>query len=199
MAYETGGNHPLKTLLDSLRDIFFDAAYLLPVAAFIFISSTPAQALAYSQYIEISHQPLRFVRDPSLAGTAIVGLEAWPKYRTAGQALSSSKSRVPDASPDIKPGMAIRVLATAYSSTVDQTDANPWRTASGTTVHPGTLATNFLPFGAKVRIGNTTYTVEDRMNPRYNGKYIIDIWQESRTQALQFGVRVVEMEVVSIP
>lgn len=199
MTHLPWGTHPLITVLISIRDIVFDAAYLAPVAAFIFISITPAQALAYSQYIELSHQPLRFIRDPSLTDKAIVGLEAWPRYRTAGQALSSSKSRIPDASSSLAPGMAVRVLATAYSSTADQTDANPYGTASGTRVHSGTMAANFLPFGTKVRVGNMTYTVEDRMNPRYNGKYIIDLWKESRAEAIQFGVRVVEMEIVSIP
>jgi 3D (Asp-Asp-Asp) domain-containing protein len=90
-------------------------------------------------------------------------------------------------------------MATAYSSTVDQTDGDPFTTASGTHVHPGTLATNFLPFGTKVRIGSTIYTVEDRMNSRYNGRYIVDLWFSTRAEARQFGVRVVEMEIVALP
>jgi len=171
----------------------------MPVAAFIFISLVPAESLAFVDQIEMSHQPLIFTRDSTLASTAIVGIEAFPNYRTAGGILNSGASSIPDASANIAAGMAMRVLATAYSSTVDQTDNDPYTTASGTRVHPGTLAANFLPFGSKVRIGNQIYNVEDRLNARYNGKYIIDLWFPSRDAALQFGVRVVEMEIVSLP
>lgn len=183
----------------TVRYLLADAVRLIPVAAFLFISSIPSQSLAFVEYIEISQKPLTFVRDPSLANTAVVGIEAFPKQRTAGGVLAQRSSRIPDAAGTLAVGSAIRVLATAYSSTVDQTDGNPFGTASGTHVHPGTLAANFLPFGTQVRIGNRTYTVEDRMNARYNGKYIIDIWFTSREEALHFGVRVVEMEIVFLP
>jgi len=45
----------------------------------------------------------------------------------------------------------ITVVVTAYSSTPDQSDDTPFIPASGSTVHPGTLAANFLRFGTKVR------------------------------------------------
>lgn len=176
-----------------------DTLYLLPAATFIFISAIPVQALAFANYIELSQQPLQFVRDPSLSGVAIVGIEAFPRQATAGQLLRNRTSRIPEVSQSVSVGTVVRVMATAYSSTVDQTDGDPFTTASGARVQPGTLATNFLPFGTIVRIGSNQYTVHDRMNSRYNDKYIVDVWQPSRAEAIQFGVRVVEMEVVSLP
>ena len=182
-----------------LRDVAIETAYLLPAVAMIFVSLVPAQSLAFVDDIELAHQPLRFVRDPSLNETAVVGIEAFPPHRTAGGVLNSRTSRIPDAIGQAVPGMAIRVLATAYSSTEDQTDASPFITAAGTRVHRGTLAANFLPFGTQVRIGNTEYTVLDRMNSRYNGKYIVDLWFPTRAEAVSFGVQVIEIEIVSLP
>ncbi|MEX2055179.1 MAG: 3D domain-containing protein, partial [Candidatus Andersenbacteria bacterium] len=179
----------LKKFQGTLVDIIYDVAQLIPVAAFLFISSTPAESLAFVDVVEVPHTPLAFVRDPSLVDTAIDGNEAYP----------TRASRIPVATQHIAAGMAVRVLATAYSSSGDQTDANPFATASGTHVHQGTLAANFLPFGSQVRIGEKIYTVEDRLNSRYNGRYIVDLWFPSREEALRFGVQVVEMEIVSIP
>lgn len=91
-----------------------------------------------------------------------------------------------------------KVLVTAYSSTIDQTDDSPFTTANGSRVHDGTIACNFLPFGTKVRFpekfGDKVFIVEDRMNKRHNDK--IDIWMESRTEALRFGIRTLTYEVV---
>lgn len=91
------------------------------------------------------------------------------------------------------------VTATAYSSTPDQTDSSPFITASGSYVRPGIIAANFLPLGTTVRIGDEVYTVEDRMNTRYNGKYHIDIWMASREAAQQFGTRTLLIELVAFP
>ena len=94
------------------------------------------------------------------------------------------------------PKKKMRVLATAYSSTVDQCDSTPFITANGTHVHDGTLAANFLKFGTKVRFpslyGDKIFTVEDRM--RSNTK--VDLWFPTRQEAKNFGARIVEMEVL---
>jgi len=91
-----------------------------------------------------------------------------------------------------------RVLVTAYSSTVDQTDDSPFISANGTHVYDGMIACNFLPFGAKVRFpeysGDKIYVVEDRMAKKNSHK--IDIWMETRAAALQFGVRTLLVEVL---
>lgn len=102
-------------------------------------------------------------------------------------------------------GPVIRVVrettmaVTAYSSTPDQTFGNPFITASGTHVHPGTFALNGIPFGTKLRIpdyfGDRIFIVEDRMHSRYSS-YHGDIWMESRGEAIQWGVRRVRVEFV---
>ena len=94
------------------------------------------------------------------------------------------------------------VIATAYSSTVDQTDSTPCITASGFNVckhgKEDILAANFLPLGAKVRIpelyGTRIFTVEDRMNKRYD--YRVDLWKKDRNTAITFGKRLIKIEVV---
>ena len=98
-----------------------------------------------------------------------------------------------------RPGTRFRVTAVAYSSTVSQTDLTPCITAAGTRVRQGVIATNFLPLGTRIRIGDDTYVVEDRMNERYNGVRIIDIWHPTTEQAKRFGVRPLEIEVLGSP
>lgn len=82
-----------------------------------------------------------------------------------------------------------RVWLTAYSSSVDETDDTPFITASGAHVRAGIVATNFLPFGTKIKIpsvfGENIFVVEDRMHPRKQG--IVDIWMPSKKEALRFG------------
>lgn len=91
-----------------------------------------------------------------------------------------------------------KIIVTAYSSTPDQTDASPFVTANGTFVRDGIIACNFLPFGAKVRFpdysGDKIYTVQDRMAWRNSHK--MDIWMESRSLALEFGVKRLTVEIL---
>ncbi len=98
----------------------------------------------------------------------------------------------------VKKTMTVR--ASAYSSTVDQTDNDPYTTASGEQVRDGIIAINSLPFGTKVRIptyyGDQVFTVEDRMNTKWGSKRI-DIWMPSRHAATQWGVRTVTIEILS--
>jgi 3D (Asp-Asp-Asp) domain-containing protein len=92
-----------------------------------------------------------------------------------------------------------KIVATAYSSTPDQTDNSPFTTANGKFVREGVAAANFLKFGTKVRFpdvyGDKIFVVEDRMAKRNSHK--IDIWMESREQALQFGVKRVNIEILN--
>ena len=86
---------------------------------------------------------------------------------------------------------------TAYSSTIDQTDSTPFIMASGNYVYDGAVAANFLPLGTKVKFpeifGDKVFTVEDRMNRRFQDR--IDIWIESRSEALSFGMKNVVVEI----
>lgn len=95
------------------------------------------------------------------------------------------------------PSYTMRVTATAYNSLPEQTDDTPFITASGTHVRMGVIAANFLPMGTLVKIpdyfGDQVFTVEDRMNPRYDKR--IDIWMDGVHEARQFGVRTVAIEV----
>jgi 3D (Asp-Asp-Asp) domain-containing protein len=98
----------------------------------------------------------------------------------------------------IKPkiGEKLTVTAVAYSPTVDQNDATPCITASGTVVRRGVVATNFLPIGTRLKIGEDVFTVEDRMNAKYNGKKIIDIWHPTTKEAIAFGAKKLEIEIL---
>lgn len=92
----------------------------------------------------------------------------------------------------------VKILATAYSSSVDETDDTPFITASGSHVRNGVLAANFLPFGTKVKLpavfGDKVFTVEDRLKESYNDR--VDIWFPSKGEALKFGVQITEMEIL---
>ncbi|MBI4022439.1 MAG: 3D domain-containing protein [Candidatus Andersenbacteria bacterium] len=189
-------HHHTSALIHRGREAVWDTLDLFFLAVFLAVNLFPADVLAFAQDLELSHLPLVFVRDQTLADRAIVGIEAWPPERTVAALLQSPSLAV---RLSLAEGSVVRVLATAYSSTIDQTDASPFITASGTHVGPGVVAANFLPFGTRVRVGQQMYTVWDRLNERYNEMYIIDIWQPSRMQAIAFGARVVEMEIVSLP
>jgi 3D (Asp-Asp-Asp) domain-containing protein len=82
------------------------------------------------------------------------------------------------------------VTVTAYSSTPDQTDDDPFTTASNRRVRWGYVAANFLPFGTKIMIpelfGDEVFEVQDRMNRRYSER--VDVWFPSRNRAAVFGV-----------
>lgn len=88
------------------------------------------------------------------------------------------------------------VMATAYSSTVDQCDSTPFITASGAHVYDGAIAANFLKFGTKVRFPSLyedkIFIVEDRMKSDRK----VDIWFPTRQEAKNFGVKRIEMEIL---
>lgn len=92
----------------------------------------------------------------------------------------------------------IKVLITAYSSSVDETDDTPFITASGSYVQSGIVAVNFLPFGAKIRIpeifGNQIFVVEDRLHEKNNDR--VDIWMPTKKEALEFGIKISEIEIL---
>ncbi len=91
------------------------------------------------------------------------------------------------------------VTVTGYSSSYDETDDDPYITASGEIPYYGVVATNFLPIGTKIKIpslfGEKIFVVKDRMNPRYY--YRIDVWFPTKDAALNFGIHHnVEVEVL---
>ena len=93
----------------------------------------------------------------------------------------------------------VKMVITAYSSTPDQTDCTPFITASNTMVRKGIVANNGLAFGTKVRMpeifGNKIFVVEDRMHSR-KSNYHLDIWKQTREQAINFGIKKTIVEVI---
>jgi len=97
------------------------------------------------------------------------------------------------------PDKVVKAVLTAYSSTPDQCDDDPFTAASGKHVYDGMVAANWLPFGTKIKIpalfGDKIFTVDDRMNSRY-GYGRMDIWfNTSRTEVNKFGVKRTDIEI----
>ncbi|GEM_PF-605482 len=101
----------------------------------------------------------------------------------------------------------LTVELTGYSSTPDQTNCQPFITASGARVKKGVVAANFLEFGTRIRIpeyfGEKEFIVKDRMNTRFSPPYnnvshegYVDIWFESRWEANNFGRVISQIEIV---
>ncbi len=93
---------------------------------------------------------------------------------------------------------SLKVWITAYASVPQETSDHPFITASGEHVRDGIVAANFLPFGTHIQIpalfGNKVFTVEDRMNRIFSNR--IDIWMPTVTNAVDFGIRHVQVVIV---
>lgn len=91
------------------------------------------------------------------------------------------------------------IPVTAYTSEIWQTDSTPFTTATGVVVRDGIIAANFLRHGTKVRFPDhfeaKIFEVQDRMNPRYY--YRADIWMKDKTEAKEFGRRVLKIEILN--
>ena len=122
-----------------------------------------------------------------------VGYEPLP---VAGDTALLNQS--PTETPQSAKSRFVKVVITAYSSRVGETDDTPFMTAAGTKVRPGVVAANWLPLGAKIRIpalfGDQVFIVEDRMHSRMNGK--VDVWFSSTDEALRFGTQVARVEIL---
>jgi len=95
------------------------------------------------------------------------------------------------------PYYTMYTTATAYSSTVDQCDGDPFTAAWGNHVYFGMLASNYFPRGTKIQIpeyfGNKMFSVEDTMNQRYYNR--IDIWMQDRQQAKEWVSKCLDIRV----
>lgn len=118
-------------------------------------------------------------------------------------------------------GKKVMVLqATAYTSSVRETDRTPFVTATGARTRLGILAVSpdllrVLPYGTQVRLRDLgsvygrgrgqfdylfqgrVFVVADVMHPRMREK--VDVWLPDRATALRFGRRLVQLEVVASP
>jgi len=128
----------------------------------------------------------------------VVAVKAAPTAKPAVKKVAKVAKVQPQAATVAVTGRTMNVIMTAYSSTPDQTDGNPFVTASGSTVHFGTVAANFLPFGTKIRIpdyfGKQIFTVEDRTAKRFSNR--VDVWFPTRGAAIQFGKRTLRIEIL---
>lgn len=123
---------------------------------------------------------------------------------SAASADSGTKSEYSFSVPSYTKVTVLRtyeyVPMTAYTSRPEETDDTPFITADGSHVRDGIVAANFLPFGTKIRIpalyGDKIFEVHDRMNKRY--PYKVDVWMEDYNEAIQFGVRYAQIEIVEV-
>ena len=86
----------------------------------------------------------------------------------------------------------------AYTSRVEETDGDPFTTASGEKVRTGIVANNCLEFGTKVDINGFVYEVKDRMNRRYtdcDGQWYFDIWMDDLAEARKWGKKTTDILV----
>jgi len=174
------------------REVFYMANYsgnkkgyfqVMEIILLVFV-------LVFGGYIFMPQAAEAFLTPTTISGRA-ADLEILAK-----QNKNREHGRLPEIA-DSQPKKVLKIITTAYSSEVGQTDSTPFITASGTTVRHGVVAANFLPIGTKVRFpelyGNEVFVVEDRMNPRFNRR--VDIWMEKTPEAKQFGVKWTTVEV----
>ena len=109
--------------------------------------------------------------------------------------------KLPQSQDDIK--WSRYLVVTAYNSELGQTDDSPCITANNFNVCDygveDTIAANFLPFGAKVKIpelfGERVFTVRDRMNRRFSNR--VDVWMQKKPDAVNFGVKIAKIVVLN--
>ena len=111
------------------------------------------------------------------------------------QPAKAQDTSIDEKEPEIEKMEAKTAIVTAYNSEESQTDGDPFTMANGKKVYDGAIANNCLAFGDKVVLNGKTYTVEDRMNSRYGCEYF-DIWMPSYDDAIRWGRRTVEYEIV---
>ncbi len=116
-----------------------------------------------------------------------------PHPKPARAAAEAGGQRLP-VTLDRQPIQTFTATLYAYSSTPDQTNGDPFITASGQRVTDGIVANNCLPFGTEVKINGKMYRVQDRMAARY-GCSSFDVWHPTRQSAIQFGKQTAVVEV----
>ena len=114
---------------------------------------------------------------------------------TESTVVVDNESTTAEAAPEV---IKLEITVTGYSSSIDETDGDPFTTASGKSVRDGIVATNLLPFGTRVRIpeefGDKVFVVEDRMHRRFPNR--LDIWFPSKNEAWDFGKKNLEIEIL---
>lgn len=168
MFFKTAQNYYIKKIL------------LFSLFIFCFEIIIPHKILAYQKNEQKSSGPsIVFIKYPSNN-----------EIQTIPQQKNDYKKK------DDSPYYTIYITITAYSSTVDQCDNDPFTAASGKQVYWGMLASNAFPFGTKIQIPGfekTLFSVEDRMNARYY--HHLDIWMPTREAAKNWGVQYLPVKI----
>lgn len=172
----------MQKMTKNILKISLNLAILLTILAnLVFFGSVEAKA---DQDVTSTDDIWLISNSPTGTSSIMTGID-----------LDIAKGVLRSGTPDKK----IKAVITAYTSTPDQTDSDPFTAASGKRVYDGMIAANGLPFGTKIMIpslyGDKVFTVDDRMNSRY-GFGRMDIWfDSSKSEAMKFGVKRVEVEI----
>jgi 3D (Asp-Asp-Asp) domain-containing protein len=184
--------HEAKTI-DKTEEKWYKKAS--PICLAILFMTLISQKIAYSVLlglVSLNPQPMALVN--SLGNGIVTPAQA----AVAGDKnLENGLNGLVPAGPATARYTTVR-LVTAYSSTVDQCDDTPFITANGTHVRDGIVAANWLKFNTRIRIpevyGDKVFIVTDRMNPRFDDR--LDIWMETREEAVKFGLKKLTIEVL---
>jgi 3D (Asp-Asp-Asp) domain-containing protein len=131
-----------------------------------------------------------------------ISLNLAPKEEIIDQSVADLTKENASSSPAAKIKSESVHVITAYTSEAAQTDSSPCITANGFNVCEhgieDTIAANWLPMGAKVKIpdlfGDRIFVVRDRMNKRHADR--ADIWMVSKADALKFGKKTARIQVI---
>lgn len=153
----------------------------------------------YSLKLEIQHKLAIFLVVLSILGSNIPQVVKAESSLDSHWAYGTSVEIGLPTAQDRQPRKIVTVLATAYSSTIDQTDDTPFETANGMHVYDGLVAANWLPFGTRVKFpdlyGDKIFTVNDRMNAKYTHTNV-DIWMNAPRQVVnEFAAKRIKMEI----
>ena len=118
-------------------------------------------------------------------------------------AKNKENNHLPDNKTITEVSYTLNVVLTAYNSEVGQCDDTPCITANGFNLckngKEDSIAMNGIKMGTRVRIpslfGEKVFIVRDRMNSRYNITRA-DIWMLERSDAIKFGARRAQIEVL---
>ncbi len=164
------------------------------IASILIISSL---AVGYVARNVSSDQVISSIQGAEVRAQEVNPNKAFTKSSFVGDAFGERAIIVKNSA---NAGKNFKVMVTAYQSDIGQTDNTPFNTANGTKVHDGVAAANFLPFGTKFKLpeiyGERVFTVEDRMNSRYNNQKIVDIWMTARKDAVIFGKQKLTLELL---
>jgi len=148
----------------------------------------------------------------------MVNLVFQPQVILLEKSQTQATSAVPLTGPVATATLSLK--ATGYNSQESQTDSTPHITATGTTTRFGIIAVSRdllatdIPYGSLVRIkdlgsfyngrgagryqemldGQGLFIVEDTMHQRKRGQ--VDVWFPHLSEAINWGVRQVEVEVI---